>query len=290
MKSTRTPRVKKDPFGSELRYLPDFGPIERAAIRLYGTLSGPTVTRFTRFKHFALPYFDREGFRAETILDYGCAFGAFGFELARRDPNVRVFLYDASPAAAEKCRTIALRGGYANVTVLDEEALARANGFSLVLLISVLEHVPDDLALLERLRDALSPHGLLFVMTPEASAHQHCTEKDGYLGHVRPGYTRKALLELLERAGYEVVAEPSYSAREPPGPIRVLRDAYTFLARSPGHPLLDFGSLPRLPLWRKAALALLWPVYRVALEVDGARAGMRGDRVAAIARRRTAGA
>lgn len=282
--------MKRDPFGSELRHLPDFGPIERAAIRLFGTLSGPTVTRFIRFKNFALRYFERVGFRAETILDYGCAFGAFGFELARRDPKARVFLYDASPAAAEKCRTIALRGGYPNVTVLDEEALARASGFSLVLLISVLEHVPDDLALLGRLRDALSAEGRLFVMTPEAGAHRHCTEKDEYLGHVRPGYARKELLELLERAGYEVVAEPSYSARELPGPVRVLKDAYAFLARSPGHPLLDFGSLPRLPLWKKAALALLWPVYRVALEVDGAAGGMRADRVAAIARRRTAGA
>jgi SAM-dependent methyltransferase len=274
----------KDSFGSELRFLPEFGPIERSVIRLYGTLSGPTVTRFTRFKYFALPFLERERFHAETILDYGCAYGAFGFELARRNPHARVFLYDVSPAATEKCRTIAQRGRYSNVTVLDEKALERTNDLSLILLISVLEHVRDDRALLERLRGKLGPGGFLFVMAPEARAHDHCTAKDEYLGHVRPGYTQEALREILERSGYDVVAEPSYAPREPPWPVRALRGAYTFLTRSPGHPLLDFGSLPRLSAWRKIGLALLWPFYRVALELDGAVAGMRGDRVAAVAR------
>ena len=278
--------MTRDPFGSELRFLPEFSPIERAVIRFYGTLSGPTVTRFTRFKYFALPFFEREPFHAETILDYGCAYGAFGFELARRNPKARVYLYDVSPAATEKCRTIAQRGSYANVTVLDDEGLDRANGFSLILLVSVLEHVRDDRALLERLRRKLAPSGFLFVMAPEAGAHDHCTEKDEYLGHVRAGYTRQALREILEHAGYEVVAEPAYAPGEPPVPVRALRSAYTFLTRAPGHPLLDFGSLPRLSPWKKSALALLWPFYRVALEVDAAVAGMRGDRVAAIARPR----
>ena len=277
---------KNDSFGSELRWLPEFGAIERAAIRVYGSLSGPTVTRFLRFKYFALPFLERRGFRAEKILDFGCAFGAFGFELARRDPQARVFLYDVSPSAAEKCRTIARRGGYSNVVVLDEGGLDREREFSLVLLIAVLEHVADDHALLVRLKDKLATEGCLFVMAPEASAHHHCTEKDEYLGHVRPGYTRDAFIDLLERSGYEVIAEPDYSPREPGPAVRGLRGAYTFLTRSPGHPLLDFGSLPRLPAWKKVALAILWPAYRASLELDALRGGMRGDRVAAIARRR----
>jgi SAM-dependent methyltransferase len=271
-------------FGSELRFVPEFGLLERAVIRLYGSLSAPTVTRYTRFKYFGLPYLRRQGIRPAKILDYGCAYGAFGFDLARKYPDARVFLYDVNPAVAEKCRTIARRGSFANVAVLADEQLEREDGFSLILLISVLEHVEDDQGLLERLRNRLVPEGLLFLMVPTDHGHE-CSEKDHYLRHVRPGYERNQLVDLVRSAGLEVVAEPEYAPEEPGPPLRALRSAYTALTRSPGHPLLDFGSLPRLPLWKKGALALLWPFLRLALELDAASAGMRSDRVALIARR-----
>jgi len=271
-------------FGSELRFVPEFGFLERAAIRLYGSLSAPTVTRYTRFKYFGLPYLRRQGIRPAKILDYGCAYGAFGFDLARRYPDAGVFLYDANPTVAEKCRTIARRGGFTNVGVLDDTGLEKEDGFSLVLLISVLEHVQEDRRLLETLRGKLAADGLLFVMTPAGHGHE-CSEKDHYLHHVRPGYERNQLVDLVRSAGLEVAAEPDYAPGEPGLPVRALRSAYTALTRSPGHPLLDFGSLPRLPLWKKGALAVLWPFLRLALELDAASAGMRSDRVALIARR-----
>jgi len=271
-------------FGSELRFVPEFAFLERAVIRLYGSLSAPTVTRYTRFKYFGLPYLRRQGIRPAKILDYGCAYGAFGFDLARRYPDAGVFLYDANPTVAEKCRTIARRGGFTNVGVLDDTGLEKEDGFSFVLLISVLEHVQEDRRLLETLRGKLAADGLLFVMTPAGHGHE-CSEKDHYLHHVRPGYERNQLVDLVRSAGLEVAAEPDYAPEESGLPVRVLRSAYTALTRSPGHPLLDFGSLPRLPLWKKGALAVLWPFLRLALELDAASAGMRSDRVALIARR-----
>ena len=271
-------------FGSELRWVPEFGFLERAVIRLYGSLSAPTVTRYTRFKYFGLPYLRGQGIRPAKILDYGCAYGAFGFDLVRRYPDAGVFLYDANPAVARKCRTIVQRGGFANVTVLDDAGFEREDGFSLILLISVLEHVEDDRGLLERLRNKLAPEGLLFVMVPADHGHE-CSEKDHYLHHVRPGYERRQLVDLVRSAGLEVVAEPSYAPPDPPPVLALLRSAYDALTRSPGHPLLDFGSLPRLLLWKKGALAVLWPFLRLALELDAASAGMRSDRVALIARR-----
>jgi len=274
-------------FGSELRWVPEFGALERAAIRVYGSLSAPSVTRYTRFKYFGLKFLRRQGIRPGKVLDYGCAFGAFGFDLARRDRDARVFLYDADPAAAQKCRTIARRGGYANVAILDEEGFEREGGFTLILLISVLEHVPEDQRLLELLAEKLAPGGHLFVMVPARHGHE-CSEKDHYLRHVRPGYERAGLVDLVERAGLEVGAEPEYSGPDPGRTLRLLRAAYTSLTRSPDHPLLDFGSLPRLRPWKKAALAVLWPFLRLALELDAASAGMRSDRVALIARNRAA--
>ena len=275
-------------FGSELRWVPEFDALERAAIGVYGSLSAPTVTRYTRFKYFGLRYLRGQGIRPAKILDYGCAYGAFGFELARRYRDAGIFLYDADPPVAEKCRIIARRGGFTNVTVLDDERLERESGFSLILLISVLEHVQDDQGLLEHLRDKLAPDGHLFIMVPAGHGHE-CSEKDHYLHHVRPGYERDGLVDLVQRAGLEVVAEPSsYAPRDSSPVLGLLRSAYDALTRTPDHPLLDFGSLPRLSLWKKAALAVLWPFLRLALELDAASAGMRSDRIALIARRRSA--
>jgi 2-polyprenyl-3-methyl-5-hydroxy-6-metoxy-1,4-benzoquinol methylase len=271
-------------FGSELRWLPEFGPLERTVIRLYGTLSAPTVIRYTRFRHFALAFLDRHGIRPRKVLDFGCAFGAFGFALARRDPEAAVFLYDAAPAAAERCRTIASRGGYFRVKVLDEDGLEREDGFDLILLVAVLEHVEKDQELLEQLREKLAPEGYLFVMVPEASGHAG-SAADDYHHHVRAGYARAELSGLVERAGFEIVVEPRYSPRGGGWTLDRLASAYAFLTRSPRHPLLDFESLPRLSVWKKAGLAVLWPFYRMALERDASTAGMREDRLALLVRR-----
>jgi SAM-dependent methyltransferase len=178
------------------------------------------------------------------------------------------------------------RGNYSNVTVLDGEGLERETGFSLILLISVLEHVEDGLGLLERLRRKLAPGDHLFVMVP-ARHGDECSEKDRYLHHVRPEYEHAALLDLVKRAGFEVVAKPTYA---PHGGNRLLAAraaAYAYLTRSPGHPLLDFQSLPMLRPWKKAGLAVLWPFYRFALELDASSAGMSDDRIALIARSRS---
>ena len=151
--------------------------------------------------------------------------------------------------------------------------------------VSVLEHVKEDQRLLERLRGKLAAGGHLFIMVPAAHGHE-CSEKDEYLHHVRPGYDRTGLLDLVERAGFDIVAEPAYSPRGPGRVLGLLASAYASLTRTPDHPLLDFQSLPRLRLWKKAALAVLWPFYRLALELDTASVGMRRDRVALIARSR----
>jgi hypothetical protein len=114
-----------------------------------------------------------------------------------------------------------------------------------------------------------------------------CSEKDHYLHHVRPGYERAALLDLVKRAGFEIAAEPMYAPRGGNRPLAALAAAYAYLTRSPGHPLLDFQSLPMLRPWKKAGLAVLWPFYRLALELDASSAGMRDDRIALIARSRS---
>jgi len=73
--------------------------------------------------------------------------------------------------------------------------------FDVAMLCDVIEHTPDDLAVLEQTRQALVAGGSVVVTVP---AHpQLWTPVDDASGHKRR-YTRRTLVEALERAGFEV--------------------------------------------------------------------------------------
>src|SRR5262249_54141280 len=79
--------------------------------------------------------------------------------------------------------------------------------FDLVLSTDNLEHLEDDLGCARVLYESLRPGGRLVVHVPHLTRNLfgwHRTNWMGIEGHVRPGYTRDGLQQLLERAGFEV--------------------------------------------------------------------------------------
>jgi SAM-dependent methyltransferase len=262
-------------FGSELSLLPGFSPLERQFVRRYGTLSAPTVRRYLRFKYFASEL-DQQGVRFDKILDYGCAFGGFGFALARENRRALIYLYEPDSDASRKCQLIAEHGPYPNVRVVDRSALDRERDFSLVLLIHVLEHVEDDLGLLTEIHRLLAPGGHLYLDVPPAH-HEHKRSLDDYVGHVRSGYEPAEIADRVARTGFQIVAQPRFAVRKLGRVTAWCARQYARLTRSPDHPLLDFTSLPRLSTRRKAALAGLWPFYRTLMELEAWRRNRTGS-------------
>ena len=84
---------------------------------------------------------------------------------------------------------------------LPDLTMFKRNGYDLVALINVLEHVPDDLAALRAIHMRLKPGGALLLTVPANawlwSAH------DTAHRHLRR-YSRKRLKELFLRSGLEV--------------------------------------------------------------------------------------
>jgi SAM-dependent methyltransferase len=73
--------------------------------------------------------------------------------------------------------------------------------FDVAMLCDVIEHVPDDVAVLRDVRDALVPGGSVVVTVP---AHQSLwSAMDDASGH-RRRYSRAMLCESMRRAGYRV--------------------------------------------------------------------------------------
>ena len=133
----------------------------------------------------------------QDVLEVGAGHGTFTKMLSAR--GYRVVATDVS----ERCVGI-LRDRFAadeRVTVVPGGAGAVA-GMPLhdaAVLINVLEHIPDDDAVLRELGAALKPGGRLILWVPAYQALY--SEFDRKIGHHRR-YTKKGLREQLTRAGY----------------------------------------------------------------------------------------
>lgn len=153
------------------------------------------------------------------VLDLGSGFGRHAFETARRGASVVA----ADLASEELVTTRATFGAMAEAGELPAGVsctVARADGrhlpfpdgaFDRIIASEVLEHVPDDLAVLAELHRVLRPGGRLAATVPAALPEQVCWWlNEGYHaprspgGHVRI-YGRPELATKLAASGFEPV-------------------------------------------------------------------------------------
>lgn len=192
-----------------------------------------------------------------AVLDVGAGSGLLGEHLRRTGVRYRFTEESAALAAA-----LVERFGE---TARDDGGPLTSD--VVVTVLDVIEHVDDDASLLTSLAARMHPGADLVVTVPAMSWLFSSWDTD--LGH-RRRYSKRALLTLVERCGFEVV-EASYLFPElvPPALLRKLR-------RSSGH-AAEFPDLPAL-------------VDRLAASVSRSTARLRrwwpvGTSVVVIARR-----
>jgi SAM-dependent methyltransferase len=142
------------------------------------------------------------GALAGDVLDHGAGTGALTARLVEQASRVIALEPDArlvevlQQRFAEDARVQVLQG-----TI--DAYLERYGARSLDAAISsnVLEHLPDDVACLSRLREALRPGGALCVYVPARA--ELFGSLDENVGHLRR-YTRSLLRQRLEQAGFFV--------------------------------------------------------------------------------------
>jgi len=148
------------------------------------------------------------------VLDAGCGDGTTAFRLAARgcrvvgasnDADAIARLRDrASAAGIELCLHDLARDGPLLPLGEGEGAL----GFDAAVCFDVLEHILDDRSAVAAIAGSLREGGRLLVTVPNRAApplwgDRVSATEDG--GHVRPGYAREELVELLSQAGLRVV-------------------------------------------------------------------------------------
>jgi 2-polyprenyl-3-methyl-5-hydroxy-6-metoxy-1,4-benzoquinol methylase len=149
-------------------------------------------------------------------FDAGCGNGAFSIYAARQGNDVVAASF--STRELDKARERAERVGGEGIEfrTLDlreiEQHRASLGHFDQVFCLETIEHMSDDEGLLRSLADMLEPGGRLLLTAPFDGHHALYSEarypsgvEDG--SHVRYGYSRQRLREILERAGFEIHEE-----------------------------------------------------------------------------------
>ena len=132
-----------------------------------------------------------------NVLDYGCGTGIM---LGVLENYGRVWGVDFSEHSVEFCR----KRGHENVNLLTgPESMAFDPGFfGVITLLDVLEHVHEEVDLLEKLKTLLNPKGRLFVTVP---AYQWLWSGEDYVSQHLRRYTKKSLENVLRQAGFDLI-------------------------------------------------------------------------------------
>jgi SAM-dependent methyltransferase len=149
-----------------------------------------------------------EGLRC---LDLGSDNGVVSLLLRRRGGS-----WSSADLTAEAVGSIRELVG-SDVHQVDPARLPFADAeFDRVVVVDMLEHVPDEAAFVTELRRVLKPGGRLLVNTPHLKRTalrrlRHALgQTDEKHGHLRPGYTAEGLRALLG-AGFDVERHHTYS-------------------------------------------------------------------------------
>lgn len=175
--------------------------VRRLPRRLFGVAyrlnaGPPSAMEIERQAGYAARVASLVGLVPESVLDVGCGNGALLLALGRIWPAARLGGVEPAPGAAASGRRAGLPIA-ANLSPLSRAAL--------VLSVNVIEHTPDPLAFLRRLRAACLGGGRVLVICPDGSEPW----LELAMADHRHSLTPAALACLAERAGFAVMARQS---------------------------------------------------------------------------------
>jgi SAM-dependent methyltransferase len=175
---------------------------------------------------------------ATTVLDVGAGRGAFIQEALRAGLSGLALDCNADAAAIWK------RNGVPGVLADAIAAPFRDHIFDVVRAKEIIEHVPDALGFVSRLRQLIRPGGLFLVHVPSPYSQAYPVGNfwDDYT-HVRP-FSRLGLRRLLEDAGMTMEYLTGYTVGRS-GLERLLALALTFVLP---HTYLAVARVPRTGL------------------------------------------
>ena len=155
-----------------------------------------------------------EPFLGPTVLEVGAGIGNMTRVIARQHEVVAT---DVDPRYLDSLRRLFKNDGRVRIAHfdLDREPTGDTGGpFDSVVCLNVLEHIEDDVAALERMREQLRPGGRVVLIVPALQALYG--ELDRAIHHFRR-YERPDIEARLRAAGFEIEHVSAFNALGVPG-------------------------------------------------------------------------
>jgi 2-polyprenyl-3-methyl-5-hydroxy-6-metoxy-1,4-benzoquinol methylase len=148
--------------------------------------------------------------KGKYALDAGCGIGLYSFELKKIGFNVTGV--DIEKDKIETAKKIAKKSKKnINFLVQDLTNLKIKERFDLIICSDVLEHIKEDKNALENISKVLNKEGKLILTVP--NLNKDAKKEYKRFGHVRPGYTKKELIQILEKNNLKPIKIKYFSSK-----------------------------------------------------------------------------
>lgn len=148
--------------------------------------------------------FDRAG--TWTLLDAGSGFGQYDRFLLSQFDQVQIHSVDVKEDYLKDNRyyfedeILNGRIQFYKANLLDFESETQ---FDMIICIDVLEHIEDDIKVMENLYQCLHPGGYFIMHSPSHYSEEDADGDESFVGeHARPGYSKEELAAKLDSAGF----------------------------------------------------------------------------------------
>lgn len=142
--------------------------------------------------------------KLDSLLEVGCGTGYVLTEISKAFPQTRLVGSEIFTAGLGFAAT---RVPNASLVQMDARSIPYVDEFDVVAAFDVIEHIAEDVAVLNNLNQALKPGGGLLLTVPQ---HQWLwSAADDYACHERR-YSDAELQEKLAGAGFEMVRSTSF--------------------------------------------------------------------------------
>ena len=206
----------------------------------------------------ALKKWEKENPGKKDVLDAGSGFGQYDFYMASRHPEWKIKGVDVKQEQIDDCNSFFSTIGLNNTRfeVADLTQFNEPEKYDLILCVDVMEHIEEDVKVLENYYNSLKKGGMLLISTPSDQGgsdvhdhdHEHGEGESFIDEHVRDGYGIDEIKEKMKKAGFSKTdAWYQYGL---PGkiswklsmkyPITMLNTSYLFFIILPFYYLITF--------------------------------------------------
>ena len=150
---------------------------------------------------------------SRSLVDVGCGTGAFTMGAARRGYRALGLSWDTRNQAVAQERARICKAETASFEVQDVRRLDErpdlAEQFDVAICCECIEHILDDVKLMQDIARCLKPQGILLLTTPNLSFKPMAYDNENLSsvedgGHVRRGYSPDDLTRLCQQSGFDV--------------------------------------------------------------------------------------